>query len=372
MLFGRIFNRSNLTKLIIIFFVGLVSRSLVLYLYKVNVVFDILNKISIIYYAFFSGFIVLVHELVGYFNFNIIPTNFIQNIKLSFSYIYNLLSNKNISFFKLKDFKFSNLKKAVELFFNKEKMAMGPLENKVEKANNGSIKKPVITGKLEKNGEGSNSTSRGHSENNSNESRSNRSRSNRSRSNIRTHSELTVRNRNDQGRVAEAEFRRRPDDLIFVVDNTVTPSTTQSSLPPMPDAPIPSALSTPSTIYSSLFPEPLRPTVPQSYSPLPPMPSAPRPSALSTPSTMTPLFRSYASSINSTNVVNPAEVETVINREYANRDNNLKGKVSEPVSRSYGYTYPVPGTAPYFNPARSSLESNQATMGLNGSNEQMM
>lgn len=87
---------------------------------------------------------------------------------------------------------------------------------------------------------------------------------------------------------------------------------------------------------------------------------------------MTPLFRSYASSINSTNVVNPAEVETVINREYANRDNNLKGKVSEPVSRSYGYTYPVPGTAPYFNPARSSLESNQATMGLNGSNEQMM
>jgi len=127
-----------------------------------------------------------------------------------------------------------------------------------------------------------------------------------------------------------------------------------------------------SVIYSSLFPEPLRPTVPQSYSPLPPMPSAPRPSALSTPSTMTPLFRSYASSINSTNVVNPAEVETVINREYANRDNNLKGKVSEPVSRSYGYTYPVPGTAPYFNPARSSLESNQATMGLNGSNEQMM
>jgi hypothetical protein len=89
---------------------------------------------------------------------------------------------------------------------------------------------------------------------------------------------------------------------------------------------------------------------------------------------MTPLFRSYASSINSTNVVNPSEVETVINREYANRDNSLKVKVSAPVSgsNSYGYTYSVPGAAPYFNPVRSSLDSNHGTVGLNGSNEQMM
>lgn len=80
-------------------------------------------------------------------------------------------------------------------------------------------------------------------------------------------------------------------------------------------------------------------------SPVPPMPSAPRPSALSTPSTMSPLFRSYASSLNSTHG--------------ATNYNTIP----------YGYNYVVPGAAPYFNPVRSSLESNQATVGLNASND---
>jgi hypothetical protein len=95
------------------------------------------------------------------------------------------------------------------------------------------------------------------------------------------------------------------------------------------------------------------------------MPSAPRPSGLSTPSTMTPLFRSYASSINSTNVVNPDEVEKMISREYVNGDQSLKVNVSATVNstNSYGYPYPVPGTVPYFNPVRSSLDSNHATVG---------
>ena len=40
-------------------------------------------------------------------------------------------------------------------------------------------------------------------------------------------------------------------------------------------------------------------------------------------------------------------------------------------SPNYGYPYPVPGNAPYFNPTRSSINSNHATIGLNGSNEAM-
>lgn len=82
----RIFNKLNLTKVIIIFIVGFSTRIFIAHVYSINVFTDYLNNISIIYYIFFSIFIVLVHELVHYFNLNIIP---------SFLYINGMTGNNN-------------------------------------------------------------------------------------------------------------------------------------------------------------------------------------------------------------------------------------------------------------------------------------
>jgi hypothetical protein len=73
-LFNRIFNKNNLNKVIIIFFIGFVSRVLIGYVYGINVYFDYLNIVSFIYYIYMACTIVLVHELVAYFDFSIIPS----------------------------------------------------------------------------------------------------------------------------------------------------------------------------------------------------------------------------------------------------------------------------------------------------------
>jgi len=46
-------------------------------MYNVNVYSDYLNIISLEYYACFALFIILVHELVNYFEINIIPLYFL-------------------------------------------------------------------------------------------------------------------------------------------------------------------------------------------------------------------------------------------------------------------------------------------------------
>lgn len=69
-----IFNRFNLTKVFIIFIVGFISRILVNQFLGVNVFIDYTNTISLIYYLVMSSFVVIVHELVGYLNFSIIPS----------------------------------------------------------------------------------------------------------------------------------------------------------------------------------------------------------------------------------------------------------------------------------------------------------
>ena len=70
-LLGKIFTKPNINKVIIIFIIGFISRVFIVNIYNINVYFEYLNIISILYYSCMSFFIVVVHELVNYFEFNI-------------------------------------------------------------------------------------------------------------------------------------------------------------------------------------------------------------------------------------------------------------------------------------------------------------
>lgn len=94
-LFNKIFTRSNLNKIIIIFIVGFTSRMVVNCLYNVNVYYEYLKIISLLYYGLMSLFIVLTHELVVYFDINIIPS-FISEY---FVFVYGIF-NKLKAIFK--------------------------------------------------------------------------------------------------------------------------------------------------------------------------------------------------------------------------------------------------------------------------------
>ena len=70
---NRNINRLTLSKVLVIFVVGLVSRVLVNNFWDVNVFVDYLNSISLLYYGFMSIFVVLVNELYSYIDLKIIP-----------------------------------------------------------------------------------------------------------------------------------------------------------------------------------------------------------------------------------------------------------------------------------------------------------
>lgn len=126
-LISKVFNKSNLNKAIIIFIIGFISRIIVNNIYGVNVYVEFLNIVSFIYYMFFSLLIVFVHELVTYFDINIIPSfilnsyafvvklfnNLFRFIRLTYPYV-NIISIKNIS---LADLKLSSLKNTFNLLF---------------------------------------------------------------------------------------------------------------------------------------------------------------------------------------------------------------------------------------------------------------
>jgi len=65
---AKIFTKSNIKKILIIFIVGLISRIFVNYMYNINVFISFLNYISLTYYLIFSIFIVLVHGIVDHFD----------------------------------------------------------------------------------------------------------------------------------------------------------------------------------------------------------------------------------------------------------------------------------------------------------------
>jgi hypothetical protein len=128
---NRIFNKSNFNKILIIFIVGFVSRIFVGYLYNINVYLDYLCLVSILYYICMSAFIVLVHEFVDYFHFNIVPSfSFINEICTCIiniiSYIVRMLISMNTRIFsyKLEDIKISYMIKGAKHLFSKDKATL--------------------------------------------------------------------------------------------------------------------------------------------------------------------------------------------------------------------------------------------------------
>lgn len=101
----KFFTRTNLSKIIVIFSVGIISRYFINEYFSVNVFTEYLSLISITYYSLFATFVVFIHELFSFFNVNIIP-NFIIIIFKSigiildsvlikpFIYIYSLTFGK--------------------------------------------------------------------------------------------------------------------------------------------------------------------------------------------------------------------------------------------------------------------------------------
>jgi hypothetical protein len=95
-LLARIFTKSNISKVIIIFVIGFVSRIFISYVYGVNVNFEYLHSISLIYYILMATFIVTIGEVISYFEFNIIPSSLINSYSVIISkiaYTLDLLNN---------------------------------------------------------------------------------------------------------------------------------------------------------------------------------------------------------------------------------------------------------------------------------------
>lgn len=111
---GQIFSRKNLTKVFFIFTFGFSFRVFIGSFYGVNVFTDFLSYISLLYYMFMSCFIVLVHELVAFFDFSIFPSfaNLYYPISFLVDNFYNFnrslwvfLNNFNLKGFSLSSFR---------------------------------------------------------------------------------------------------------------------------------------------------------------------------------------------------------------------------------------------------------------------------
>src|SRR6266536_2996531 len=83
LLFRKMFNRSNLNKVIFIFTFGLISRAFVNVIYNVYVFSGYLNKVYVIYYLFFSFLIIIIHEFVDFVTFLNVINKIVMHINES-------------------------------------------------------------------------------------------------------------------------------------------------------------------------------------------------------------------------------------------------------------------------------------------------
>lgn len=118
-LLKRFFTRVNLSKVIVIFFVGFMSRYLINDFLGINVFTEYLTLASITFYSGFAAFIVFVHEFFSFFNVSIIP-NFVWSIcsKIGlaldylfvkpFVWVYSRTWGKNVHILHMNDSRNSN------------------------------------------------------------------------------------------------------------------------------------------------------------------------------------------------------------------------------------------------------------------------
>ena len=129
----RIFTRDNLCKIFVIFVFGFVSRLLINSYFDINVFIEFLNPISVLYYMFFSSFIVMIHEFI---NFNSLP---------SFSFLFKRLNSYIINNFttlkeNYNDLNFSDFKESFKSIYSRlttrDKLLLGDIDsNKLGKLN---------------------------------------------------------------------------------------------------------------------------------------------------------------------------------------------------------------------------------------------
>lgn len=105
----KIFNRLNFTKILIIFFAGLISRYMVNSIFEINVFSDFTNYISYLYYFFFSVFVALVHNFVDHFGIPSFAIDSFSSIN-KIIFLYNNINNIKFKSFKLF---FSHLKSSL-------------------------------------------------------------------------------------------------------------------------------------------------------------------------------------------------------------------------------------------------------------------
>lgn len=74
--FKKVLTPVNLSKAIVIFLVGFLSRYLINDYLNVNVFTEYLTLVSITFYSVFAAFVVFVHEFFSFFNISIIPNFF--------------------------------------------------------------------------------------------------------------------------------------------------------------------------------------------------------------------------------------------------------------------------------------------------------
>lgn len=131
-----LFNKYNITKIIIIFVFGFISRLVINYYFEINVFVDMFNYISFLYYLSFSTFVVFVHEYFNIYNISIVPDLFSIS-KNSFNFIKN---NFNLSKINWKELNFTNvINTFLERVFNNFKLPLN-VDSTVENINKSSNK----------------------------------------------------------------------------------------------------------------------------------------------------------------------------------------------------------------------------------------
>jgi len=385
----NIFTKVNFSKFLIIFTVGVISRAFVNNICGINVYVDFLHYISILYYIAFSIFIVVVHDIASSTGFSLISVFkldfldfIISKIKLvleSFTkLVYTTTKNSILLFSKLKyeEFKISYIRKVIrDSSFNfNDKMYLEDLsyEKDISHNNRDTLLKTYVLNKNKDSSSNRLSSDRHPSSGNS------RSNSSYNGGNRNTDS-LTRRNNNI---VQSTRNNIDHNNLLFVVDTFNDGRGSRALASPAPSV-APSENQNYSFTYATL---PNLAYVPNN-SPIPQMPRAPVPSNLSTPSTMTPLFPSQENinykAPNNQGVANNTNTR-YSNSNYSNSiaSTSAMAKAPNNTNTRYNYSngisralldegYPIPGQAAYYNPPRSSTGTDKFTLGLNASNERL-
>lgn len=94
--------RKNLSKIWLIFMVGLVCRFLAFWFFNINVLIDFFHPVSLIYYFFMAGFTVFATEILALLDFSFISDfSILWVIIPSLSKIRSSLSNINLKYLNL-------------------------------------------------------------------------------------------------------------------------------------------------------------------------------------------------------------------------------------------------------------------------------